>query len=465
MTLSDTELEATLRRELHARADGVPPAPRDLAVLTRQRHRALRRREIGVAGAVLAAALVFVGVPVVAGTLADADRGQTAQPSPSRERRVSLDLADLPMRGSLAGDEEWLAGVLALDWLPPGNADVQGALDPPLDARSVAYAGDVPGARVALVLGDWAGVSWHIWFVGPQGASPDEMELATPPMEQRTGEAAALLDRADPSSDTTTLVIVGFPGDSAEVLANREVDASGEVVDDTQAVPMSDGAGAVEVAEEVDLLTNGGVWIGHGSGDLRQVFPERSSRSVITTIPRFAVTDPRGIAGTVDDAVVQEAAQCLTGYFGTLPEQLGVTLLAAGPVGDDLRTDLALVGVTFPSGATTACLAEQQNGPEPGSVGWTSSLVDPLPANGAPLVDQVFAMPSVFTSAIAISAPGTGQTAQLYSPAGHPLYTVPLVDGAGVAPLPPPAPAPGSVRILDATGAVVVEAPLSHGQN
>lgn len=69
MTLSDLDLEARLR-DLGARADEIAPAPVDLADRVRNRHRVLRRREIGLVAAGLAAVLVLVVGPVVASTVA-----------------------------------------------------------------------------------------------------------------------------------------------------------------------------------------------------------------------------------------------------------------------------------------------------------------------------------------------------------------------------------------------------------
>ena len=106
MTLSDTDLEARLRRDLRSAGDAAPPAPRDLAEATRRRHRTLRRREIGWGAVAVAAVLVLVGVPVVASSVTPADRGQAAGPSTDAQG-----LADVPTRGSLADDDEWLDGV------------------------------------------------------------------------------------------------------------------------------------------------------------------------------------------------------------------------------------------------------------------------------------------------------------------------------------------------------------------
>ena len=118
MTLSDTDLEARLRHDLRARADAAPRAPHDLAELTRQRHRTLRRREYGLVAAAVATVLVLVGVPVLASTFAaDADRGQTARPTvPGPVLPPDEGIYQAPTRGGLAGEDEWLADVAALPW-------------------------------------------------------------------------------------------------------------------------------------------------------------------------------------------------------------------------------------------------------------------------------------------------------------------------------------------------------------
>ena len=77
---------------------------------------------------------------------------------------------------------------------------------------------------------------------------------------------------------------------------------------------------------------------------------------------------------------------------------------------------------------------------------------------GTPLLEQVFALAA--SNSITVSGPGSGVVAEIYLGDGRLHAIVPLVDGAGVGPLGPPA--ADRVRILDARGAVVVEAPLSE---
>ena len=83
MALSDTDLERRLR-DLRGRADTLPPAPSDLARTVRARHRRQRRTQLRLAATGLAAALLFIGVPLVSGVL-DA-QGQSAALQAQRRR-------------------------------------------------------------------------------------------------------------------------------------------------------------------------------------------------------------------------------------------------------------------------------------------------------------------------------------------------------------------------------------------
>jgi hypothetical protein len=349
--------------------------------------------------------------------------------------------------------------VQGLDWLPDGSLEFPGMveIDPPLDTRSVAFASDVPGGRAALVLGQANGRWVQAWFVGPEGAAPGEMELATAPSETVVGEPQALIDLPDRRSGEATLIVVAFPGDTAELLTGREVDEAGEIVEAWRELPMVDGAAADALAAPLpDMLINGGIWVHHEDEQARQVFPQTSDRAITLQYPDADVADPRGLSSRIDDAVVQSAARCLVGYFGMSPEQLGLTLLAGGPLGGSSMNQAALVGGTFPSGAATACLVTQQTTPDPGSVQMTSTLIDPLPPNEL-LRNQVIAVPA--GDWIVVSGPGAGRTAEIRLADGTVVTSVPLVDGAGIGSLPPSAPA--SVAILSGSGRLIVERPVT----
>jgi hypothetical protein len=462
MTLSDTDLEALLRRDLRAQGDAVPPAPPDLAETTRRRHRTLRRRELGWGAAAVAAALVLVGVPVVASTFAaDPGRGQSAGPS-SGVVTTMPNLADLPTRGSLADQDEWLTGLLALDWVGQAQTDYPGMeeIDPLVDTRHVSYAQDVPGGRVALVLGRWDDGWVHAWFLGPENAAPDQMELAAPPADTVVGEPQALLDRADGASDGLRLIVVAYPGDTAEILVRRDVDPSGEEVETWQDLALEDGTAVSSlIGPPLDQIAAGGIWVHHGEERSQQIHPMPTWGAMAMRLPTVEVADPRGLMTATSDELVQQAAQCLLRYFGGPPDDLGLTLLAGGPLGGSSMNQAALVGATFGSGAETACLATQTTSIDPGSVTGTMIRIDALPADDVPLVDEVLAVP--MSDTIAVSGPRAGRTAEIYLSNGTLVATVPLADGAGLG---PPAPPVGeTVRILDASGSVIAEGPLLQG--
>ena len=144
--ISDTQLESGLR-DLRGRADHLAPPPADLAQRTRQRYRAQRRARAALAAGALATLVVVVGVPVAASTFLG-EQGRTAAPSDRPAADVVPTLAELSTRGSLAGDPAWLDAVEQLPW---GSAPAD---EPPVTARTVAFAGDVPALASPS---SWAG--------------------------------------------------------------------------------------------------------------------------------------------------------------------------------------------------------------------------------------------------------------------------------------------------------------------
>jgi hypothetical protein len=201
------------------------------------RHRAWRRSVVGSAAAVLAIVGVLATVPSTVAGLAPAP---VVRPEPAAGPRGDASPYDLPVRGSLAGDEEFLTGMRAVDWGDPADRG-SGPL-PPGDTRRVVYAADVAsGQRWALVLG-WAGGQLvHAWFTGPAGASPDRLELAGRPAPTGT-QPLALLDAA-----TGMLVVVGRPGDGATYSPSLDRDDTGRLERTFTAVPVVDGVPAGEV--------------------------------------------------------------------------------------------------------------------------------------------------------------------------------------------------------------------------
>jgi hypothetical protein len=462
MTISDSDLEAQLRG-FRARADEIPPAPHDLADRVRDRHRTLRRREFGLAAAAVAVVLIVVGVPVLDSTFrADGDRSHAAAPSPPHRLPT---LADLPTRGSLADDEDWLRGVRQLSWqtlsetyqLPAEEAAM--VPDPPVDARTVAFAGDVPGGRVALVLSRTDRPA-YAWFTGPKGAAPGDMSLATMPSESQLGQPSALEYTPDRASGSATLVLVAWPGDEVDQLTSRTVSAAGETTEHWSPVRMDDGAGAIAVD-----------WRGRP-----QPAPEmrihRANRPVEAFYPDLAlvdmpqgpapaavdVADPKGLRSSVTEDDLRSAIDTMTMHYVARPEDLHPTLLAGGPVVGDPQKSSVLVGFTFPSGATAAALVTVESGPtEDGGGSMTITTTDVVPA-GIPLLDQVLAVPG--PNSLTVSGPASGVLAEVFGYDGTLLAQIPLAAGAGSASVTETLPG-ATVRILDEAGTVVAESPLT----
>jgi hypothetical protein len=462
VTISDSELEAGLR-DLRSRAAVLAPPPEDLAQRTRERYRARRRSRAALAAGGLVALVVLVGVPVVAATVAEAPRGEVADPSertsaPSR----APSLYSLPTRGSLADDDDWLTDVAALDWGPvdpalqPPGTEVP---EPPLDSRKVAFAGDVPSGRVALVLGLEDNRLVHAWFTGSEGAAADEMELASFPSASGHEDALALRDAPDPTIRAVTLVVVGQPGDTVDIGLTPVVEASGETRADRLDVDVEDGIATVEVdIPEPFWRTGGDVRVRRSGGADRGMTIEDSDRlrGDVPSPPLVAdirPADPRGLLDRTDPAASAWPAASQVADYGLTAEQAGLTLLAAGPLGARVDQYGELYGMTHPSGATSTWLVTYS----PGAPDRGSSLVTfpPAPA-GTALLDRVIAVQAM--AGLLVSAP-SGVEAQVVDDSGAVLLTVPLERGAATAPFTDQRYG-STVRILGADGDVLAETPL-----
>jgi hypothetical protein len=461
VTISDSELEAGLR-DLRSRAVVLAPPPEDLAQRTRERYRAQRRSRAALAAGGLLALVVLVGVPVVASTVAEAPRGEVAEPSertfvPSQ----ASSLYSLPTRGSLAGDDGWLAGVVALDWGPvdpamqPPGTEVP---DPPLDSRKVAFAGDVPSGRVALVLGLDDNRLVHAWFTGPEGAAVGRMELASFPSTSNHDDALVLRDAPGPTG-AVTLLVLGQPGDTVDIGLTPVVEASGEIRSDRLDVDVEDGIATVEVDLPDPFRGIGGdVRVRRSSGTDRGMTMEDSARLRGGAPPTPLVADvepadPRGLLDRTDPVASAWTAAGQVAEYGLTAEQARPTLLAAGPLGARVGTYGELYGMTHPSGATSTWVVTYS--PADPDSGSSLATFPPAPA-GTALLDRVLAVQAM--AGLLVSAPD-GVEAQVVDDSGAVLLTVPLERGAGTAPFNDQRYG-RTVRILDATGAVLAETPL-----
>ncbi len=452
MTLSDPDLEARLRRDLRARGEDVPPAPADLAEATRRRHRTLRRREIGLVAAGVAAALVLVGVPAISSTLtADSDRGQAARPtaeSPGLQAPGS-DLYEIPTRGGLADDDAWLTAMAAVEWSPSSpyrDPGMELAEPFPADSRRVAYADDVPSGRVALVVGLSGRELVHAWFVGPRGAEPSEMTSANWPGLYDT-DVVALID-GEEGDDTLTLVVVAGPDAVIERPLVPVVDADGNEAPSVDTLDLENGIAVVEVDRR---------WAESGASLFVQVDRANSVGVAISDSPRAGIepvegvlpADPRGLGQRVELSpwLEDHTAQLLRQY-GLSAEEAQPTLLAAGPVSS--RHSVELLGITFPSGATGLWLTTYE--PADPDEGMMGTQLPYAPA-GTDLLDRVVAVRTI--GGLVVSAP-SGVRFDVVDASGVAVQSIPLIDGSGTGALNDPATAEG-FRIVDGAGDVVAE--------
>ena len=446
MDLADVEND--LRAHLHRQA--TPRAPEGLVKRTRALHRQRRRTQAGVVATGVAVALLFGGVPALRAALPQPDRSDVAAPSaPASAPRTSL--YDLPPRGSLAGDQDWLAGVAALDW----GTDDAGQLDPPVDSHRVVYAGDVSTGRVALVLGEDGSELSSIWFTGPTGATPAEMTPATSPQQTFPDLPQLLVDVAAPADRSGVLIAVSRPGDRFSYSPGVSVAADGTAAALSLPVPATDGVAVLDISTPVGWASGRQVTIEREGSAGYTLSPTPSERAWAAAQQPIPVADPRGLRASVNETWLQNLVQLMVGRYGVRPEDVSPTLLAAASPGTDAEQTI-LVGMTLPSGATVTWASRTTARAESSE----TNTVSGAPAAAGPgLLDQLVALP-LTGGHLAVSGPAAGVAAEVLDRDGALLTTLPLVSGGGGGDVPPPAAA--TVRVLDASGAVIAEGPLTE---
>ena len=340
-----------LARTLASSATPVPPPDELRREVTRVRH----RRWLVALAALCGAALVAVVVLTGGGSGPPGEQVEaTTERSPAPR---DVDVAVVATRGSLAQDGVFLAGLRDLPWSDPTVTDFP--LDVPTepDSRRVLFAGDVPGGRWALLVGrpvpveagGGPGVPDELlmaWFVGPPGATPEQMTLASYPYGIAPGVVPALLDPR-----TGTLVVVAAAGDSVEVSQRVDIDADGQDSRSWTPVELDHGIGVAQL----DPVGLPWTWA--------TVFRvQRDGRQTITSSPdgillplQEQVLDldiefPR--TPTEEERNAAEwAAQAALGATGLSPGEVATTAQALVPVPEPALGSLALVTIELPSGA------------------------------------------------------------------------------------------------------------------
>jgi hypothetical protein len=284
-----------------------------------------------------------------------------------------------------------------------------------IDHHRVVFAGDVPGERLALVMGRTTSLLSYTWFTGPIGATPAEMQPAMTPQRTLPDQPVTSVDVPDPASATAVLVVVGRPGDTVEYTTGRVLDADGAERQEERRLTLTDGAG-----------------------------PHRGRR-------------PAGAAGAGRRVLAAEPAahrpgllrlwrrRCTRGPAGRRRWPAGGPARGPGRLHLPLRRDRHL-GRAPRDGRRR----EQHRGDDehrtrarrPAAAGQTLTV-----RVGGPL---------------AVSAPAGATSATVLASDGTTITTVPSVAGSRTPDLrPAPAPVATRIRVQDAAGAVVAEAPVT----
>ncbi|CAA9264818.1 MAG: hypothetical protein AVDCRST_MAG52-2809 [uncultured Blastococcus sp.] len=332
-----------------------------------QARRRTRRYAVAGAGCLLLVALAVprlddLGAPerVPASRAPSSD----ATGGPTGARAPAPDLTGEPTRGSLAGDRAFLDGLTTLTWTgeTPVRAGDGTVLyyqpEPPPEAREVVYAGDVHGARWALVVGRTTAVPANVpddvvphdelvaaWFTGPAGAAPEQMALASGPHGIAGDWPVAL---TDPRSGA--LVVVAAPGDVVEVSPRPLIRADGSTEREWREVDTEDGIAVTRVSAFPRAAD--------GSTSYRVL---RGGRTQARDLPWSIVAEDagepapiaflRGRPPELGEQAARHSADRVLAELGMSGAQAAVTAPWVGPVPAEGPGQAALVTVSLPSGA------------------------------------------------------------------------------------------------------------------
>ena len=405
------------------------------------------RRRLVVHGAVVAGLLL--AAPFVPRGPEPEAASRTGPPAPA-----PVTVLDGPARGSLAGDRAFLEAVRRLPWSddePTGN----------LGIRSVVFAGDVPGARWALVVGRVLGPPdapgspadgpagrsglVAVWFGGPPGAAPEGLTRLTPPARAPDDAPLGLLDQR-----TGTLVVVAAPGDVVEVSERPEIAEDSSIYRPFRTVKTTDGVAVARLRPSDVPVTTAAVY--------RVVRDGRTvARSAPTTIGnRFgaptpvAVEHPRGRPSDAAAEAVRWTAERVLAPLGLARHEIRLTALWAGNVpgpGPESGT-VAVVAATLPNRA--AVVDGEWLLPVASASGDYLQVGDCglgiLPA-GPPVEQRVHVLScevvdpthgdAVVQTVLLVVAPPQVALVRIYDGDSRFLVELPTVDGVVVTPMPP----------------------------
>jgi hypothetical protein len=372
--------EDELRDRLHglAEAAGRPSADgpglaRRIAQDTADRRRSRRNVLVGVGCLVL----LGITVPQLADTGSEGAvpaSGPVSAPASGLAGGASAGPGDADIfgqrtRGSLAGDRTFVDGVRALSWIPEPPPPAEDGMTyylpaPPLETRSVAFAGEVSGERWAMVVG-WASdlppdvpalppgdrppdQLVAAWFTGPHDAGAGEMTLRSSPTGIAPDWPMAVTDPR-----TGAVVVVAAPGDVVEVSERPQIDADGSTTRTWREVDTVDGIAITRVPPSLwpyDASTSYRV-LRDGLTEARDM--PWSFFSDQPSIP-LPIEYPRGRPSENGEQAAQSTAQNMLAELGLSPAQVEITAQWVGGVPAHDAGDAgqaAVVTITLPSGA------------------------------------------------------------------------------------------------------------------
>lgn len=488
-------LETQLRHALHVAADelGCPDAPASVRAdeMLALRGRRRRRRAVAVCAG-LAVLLVTVAVPVGLSLLGSGGSDDRVVSPPTIP---DADIYGVPTRGSLAGDAAFVEAVRRLPWTGALTEGVPGDLDPPLpdapiETRNVVFAGDVTGARWALVAGqntaqptaeaadpdlqtDLGALSdiAAVWFVGPPGATAEQLVLATVPRGISADRPASLYDAA-----TGALVVVSAPGDVIEISPRPEVAADATVRRTFVDTNSTDGVAVLALeANPYDGPPAPVFRVSRSGMEVLQQGPDGYGDPDQAPAPEIALTylrppnSPFAARGLPLDE--QRMAAEILSQYGLRPDQIAFQVHYLGPLPgtSGQLAGLTVLTATFPSGAVlTRAFWLQELDSSLGYFGGGSCAMDDLSAAGVPAAQRIIAMrcdvaagaedlPDA-TSTLVVIAPPALAAGYATVEAESGTIRLDLADGGvGMAAFPEGA---ETVNILAADGKVLDEVPI-----
>lgn len=479
---TETGLETELRTRLTRIAETTaPPADPGLATRIAARARARRRQRLGLTALAAAVAAVVVAVPVALPGTAPAPVDGKDAPAGPASPGATVDVLAGPTRGPLAGDTAFLEGVRQLPWT--GSNAGSGVPDPDVSTRRVVWAGDVAGARWALVaaentarpegeaadpgrqtdLGALSGVA-TAWFAGPPGADAAQMTLVTLPRGVDPGQPLGLVD-----STTGAMAVVALRGDAIEVSRRPEIGADAVVTRSWEPVEAVEGVAVAALptdgtatlpALRFRVLRDGAVVADGG--------PETTASSEpAAQVPVEWLRGRPGSALAGAAGQVPNHAQQVLWTLGLPAGDVRFAVAWAGelPAVDDRTAAVTVLTATLPSGAVyaQADLSVTSRDLTSGAGTWCGNDLRPA---GPPVAEQTFVLRCDVTDlsadaevlpTLVVVAPPEAAVARALSADGEDLGSYVLDGGVVVAAFPG---GTAAVETRTADGDVLAETPV-----